>query len=126
MANYLELGDAARLYDNVMSLWQHYQSVLPLEIHTVCYEDLVAGFDETLQPLLMFLGVEWQAGIRDYAKTAGSRSVVNTPSYNQVTQKLYSRASGRWQKYREPMQPVLPLLLPWAQRFGYEDNEPSL
>ena len=76
-------------------------------------------FEETLTPLLDFLGVGWDDGVRDYTKTAIERGKIFTPSYNQVTQPLYTRARGRWERYREQMQPVLPTLLPWAGHFGY-------
>ena len=119
MANFLNLEDAALLYDKVMTLWQQYQAGLPLEVHTVRYESLVETFEETLSPLLDFLSVGWDDGVRNYAETAYRRGKISTPSYNQVTQPLYTRARGRWERYREPMQSVLPALLPWARRFGY-------
>ena len=119
MANFLDLEDAARLYDKVMTLWLQYQSALPLQVHTVCYEILIEDFEETLTPLLDFLGVDWDEGLRDYTETAYRRGKIKTPSYNQVTQPLYTHARGRWQRYRQHLQPVLPLLLPWAERFGY-------
>ena len=121
MANFLDLQDAARLYDEVMTLWQHYQSVLPLAVHTVRYEDLIGAFDETISPVLDFLGLDWDDGVRNYAETARSRDRINTPSYSQVIQPLYTHARNRWERYREPMQPVLPALLRWADRFGYDD-----
>lgn len=121
MANFLDLEDAARLYDKVMTLWQQYQTVLPLTVHTVPYESIVEAFDETVSPILGFLDVGWDDGIRNYAATAGARARINTPSYNQVTQPLYTQARGRWERYREHMQPVLPDLLQWARQFGYGD-----
>ena len=121
MVNFLDLEDAARLYDRVMTLWGQYRAVLPLDVHTLRYESLIEAFEETLSPLLDFLGLDWDDGMRRYAETASSREIINTPSYNQVTQPLYSRACGRWRRYREPLAPVLPLLLPWAERFGYDD-----
>ena len=45
---------------------------------------------------------------------------IATPSYAQVVQPIYKRASGRWQRYREQMAPVLPILMPWAEKMGYE------
>jgi len=27
--------------------------------------------------------------------------------------------AGRWRRYQEQLKPVLPTLLPWAERFGY-------
>jgi hypothetical protein len=119
MVNFLDLEDAARFYERTMGLWVQYRDIFPLQVHTVVYEDLVAGFEETLGPTLAFLGVEWDDGIRDYMATAQGRGQIATPSYNQVTQPLYTQASGRWQQYREYLQPVLPRLLPWAERLGY-------
>lgn len=121
MANFLDLEDAALLYDKVMTLWQHYQIVLPLKVHTVRYETLIEVFDETLTPLLEFLDVGWDEGVRDYAETAHRRRKIATPSYNQVTQPLYTRARGRWERYRDNMQPVLPTLLTWAKNFDYDE-----
>ncbi len=119
MANFQDLEEAARLYDKVMTLWQQYRTVLPLEVYTARYEVLIESFEETLTEILDFLGVDWDDGVRNYAETALRRGKINTPSYNQVTQPLYTRARGRWERYREHMQPVLPTLLPWARRFGY-------
>jgi hypothetical protein len=36
-----------------------------------------------------------------------------------VTEKIYTRAAGRWQRYYTQMGPVLPVLAPWAKKFGY-------
>ena len=120
MVNFLDLEDAARLYDKVMALWRRYQAVLPMAVHTLRYESLIEGFEETLTPLLDFLGLDWDDGLESYAATAQARGIINTPSYNQVTQPLYTRSRGRWERYREQMKPALPLLLPWARRFGYD------
>lgn len=119
MANFLDLEDTARLYDQAMTLWQQYRSRLPLAVHTVRYEELIADFEGTIDPLLGFLGVEWDEAVREYAVTARQRGRINTPSYSQVTEALYTRAQGRWERYREEMQPVLPLLQPWIERYGY-------
>ena len=119
MANFLDLEDAARLYDKVMTLWQQYQTILPLEVHTVRYESLIEAFEETLTPLFDFLGVGWDDEVRNFTETAYRRGKIHTPSYNQVTQPLYTRSRGRWERYREQMQPVLPTLLPWARSYGY-------
>ena len=121
MANFLDLEDAARLYDKVMTLWQQYQAVLPLAVHTVRYESLVEAFEETVAPVLDFLGVDWDDAIKNYAETARQRGRIKTPSYNQVTQPIYTRARGRWERYREHMQPVSPTLLLWAKHFGYDE-----
>jgi len=120
MANFLDLEAAARLYDAIMRLWVAAEETLSLRVHVLKYEDLVADLPGTVQPLMAFLGLDWHDGMADYQTTALGRGRINTPSYQQVTEPLYSRASGRWLNYRDQMAPVLPLLAPWAERFGYE------
>jgi len=119
MANFLDLGDAARFYDKVLTLWSRCRELLNLRVHTVVYENLVSDFDGTIVPLLKFLNLDWDPALLDYRTTALKRGKINTPSYNQVTQPLYTHAKGRWENYREQMAPVLPTLLPWAERLGY-------
>jgi len=120
MAHFLDLGDAARLYDRVMRLWMLYREKLPLAVHTIRYESLVGDLEATIAPCLEFLGLDWHDGVSDYRTTASRRSAISTPSYNQVTEPLYGAASGRWLRYRDELQPVLPVLLPWAEHWGYE------
>ena len=55
----------------------------------------------------------------DHEGIALRRGPIATPSYAQVAQAVYTRASGRWERYREQMAPVLPRLAPWAERMGY-------
>jgi len=121
MVNCLDLAEAARLYDSVMRLWTQYQDVLPLEVHTVRYETLIRDFDSTVSACLDFLDLDWDEGVRDYVETAKRSGQISTPSYDQVTQGLYTGASGRWQRYRKHLEPVLPVLLPWAERMGYTE-----
>jgi tetratricopeptide (TPR) repeat protein len=119
MVNCLDLASAARLYDEVMQLWQQYRDNLDLTVNTVRYESLIEDFDKTVSECLEFLGVDWDDGVRNYVETAQSSAQISTPSYDQVTQALYKEASGRWQRYRDHLEPVLPVLQPWAERMGY-------
>jgi tetratricopeptide (TPR) repeat protein len=122
MINFTELASAAKLYDRVMTLWALYRDKLPLAVHTVRYEALISDFDATVAACLEFLGLEWEDGIRDYVDTAMSRGRIGTPSYNQVTQDLYVEASGRWQRYRSPLEAILPDLRQWAEKMGYPET----
>jgi hypothetical protein len=56
----------------------------------------------------------------DHRSSAGARRYIATPSYAQVAEPLYTRARGRWHRYREALEPVLPILRPWAERLGYD------
>jgi hypothetical protein len=122
MANFLSLEDTAALYDLVLTHWQRCRDVLPLQVHRLRYEQLVADPGAAMRPLIDFLGLDWRPETLDHRKTAAARGQISTPSYNQVTQNLYGHASGRWQRYRDQLAPVLPILLGWAGRRGYEDS----
>jgi hypothetical protein len=119
MANFLDLGDAASLYDLVLTFWQKCCDVLPLRVHTVRYEDLVRDLVGEARSALEFLGLPWDGAVLDHSGTARARGLISTPSYSQVIRPIYREASGRWERYRAQMAPVLPTLAPWARRLGY-------
>ena len=120
LRDFLQLESAARLYDRSMQLWWQYGEVSPLAVHTVRYEQLVNSLEDVLSPALAFLGLDWDDGIGNYTETAHRRGNIETPSYHQVTEEIYTHARWRWQRYREQLAPVLPVLLPWAVRLGYD------
>jgi hypothetical protein len=103
-----------------MEFWDRARAVMPLAVHTVRYEDMVQDLEGELRPLIAFLGLDWDDALLDHQKTAKDRGYIRTPSYAQVTEKIYTRSSGRWEGYRKHMEPVLPILEPWIERFGYE------
>lgn len=120
MASFLDLGDSARLYDQVLAFWSRCRSLFPLRVHVVRYEALVEDVEAELRPLIHFLDLPWDDKLVDHQATAARRGAISTPSYAQVAQPIYKRASGRWERYRPQMEAVLPILLPWAERLGYE------
>jgi tetratricopeptide (TPR) repeat protein len=119
MVNFLTLEDAAELYDAVMTLWQSYRQVLPLSVYTLRYEDVVASVRTALVPLLDFLDLDWHPDLEAHVDTARARVDIQTPSYHQVIEPIYTRARDRWERYREPLSPVLPTLEPWVAEWGY-------
>jgi hypothetical protein len=58
--------------------------------------------------------------VLDNEGNAARRGAVRTASYAQIGEPLYSRAVGRWERYRTQLEPVLPVLQPWIERLGYE------
>ncbi len=119
MACFLDIRDAAEYYDAVLSFWERARETLGLKVHTVIYEALIDDPEASLRPLTEFLDLEWRDGLLDHRATARARGAISTPSFDQVVQPLNSKASGRWRRYREQLEPVLPILLPWAERLGY-------
>ncbi len=119
MANFRTLADTAALYHRSMRLWQAFRDKLPLDVHTVRYESLVEDFDGQVRALCDFLGLPWEASLRQFSTRALDRGKINTPSYEQVSQPIYTKSRFRWERYRRHLEPHLPLLRPWIERFGY-------
>lgn len=120
MLHYTTLDGVAAVYRQVMNLWQHYRSLLPLNVHELRYESLVESPKTELERVLEFLGLPWDEQVLNHAEHARGRGLINTPSYHQVTQPVYRSARGRWQRYAGHMQPVLPVLAPFCDAFGYD------
>lgn len=120
MVQLTDIENSARFYDQVFGLWDHYRQVLPLNVHAVRYEDVVGDFQSAIEPLLNFIGVEWSDAVLEHDKNAKARVQTKTPSYSQVTEKIYTTSRGRWHGYRKYMEPALPVLAPWAEKFDYD------
>lgn len=119
MASFIRLDTAAELYDLTFRYYEHVQSLMPMPAHTVIYENVVADRESELRKLFEFLGLDWHDAVLEHEKTAVKRGRIKTPSYSQVVEPIYTRAAGRWEKYRKHLEPVLPVLQPWAEKFGY-------
>ncbi|ATE63438.1 tetratricopeptide repeat-containing sulfotransferase family protein [Rhizorhabdus dicambivorans] len=119
MSSFLDLTNASRTYDRIFRYWETCRAIFPIRVETIRYEDLVADTEGAVRPIVDFLGLDWEGQALDHQRTAIERGHIRTPSYAQVTEKVYARASGRWTRYREPMKYALPVLAPWAERYGY-------
>jgi Sulfotransferase family len=120
MANFLRLDTAAELYDLSFRYFERARDVLQPPVHTIIYENIVADRDRELRPLFDLLALDWHDSVLQHEETARSRGHIKTASYAQVVEPIYTRSAGRWQNYREHLQPVIPVLMPWAEKFGYE------
>ncbi len=122
MASFLDVANAADFYDAAMGLWTASAAALPLNVHRVTYEELVRDPEAVLRPLLAFLGLDWDDRVLDHRATARARGAILNTSYDQVVEPLTTAAVGRWRRYERQLDPVLPVLLPWAERLGYSDS----
>jgi tetratricopeptide (TPR) repeat protein len=120
MANFLTLEDAAALYDLSFTHWERAKTLFDLPVGTVMYERLVADKDRELRPLFDWLGLAWPGEAFDHRGAARARGTVATASYAQVTEPIYTRASGRWTRYRTQLAPVMPVLDSWIKRHSYD------
>jgi len=119
MASFLDLTSGSLLYDRVMAYWRQCREVFPLDVHEVRYEAMIADVEGTVRPVFDFLGLDWDPAVLDHQRTAQARGFIRTPSYGQVTEPIYTRATGRWERYRPQLTQILPILEPWVAEFGY-------
>jgi len=115
----LTLEGAARFYDSVMQLSETYRTKLPLELMEVRHENLVNDFAGETQRICSCIGIPWTA---ELAKFAERRRPVVTPTAAQLKDGLSARGLGYWLNYARELAPVLPILAPWVERFGYPAN----
>jgi hypothetical protein len=115
---FTDLAEAARCYAACMALAGVYRRVLPTAPFEVRYERLIDDFDGELARIAAHLGLAPNPAMADVAATA-QRRVVRTPSAPQVRAGLNRQGLGRWRPYAAELAPVLPILAPWVERFGY-------
>ena len=116
--SYSDLEETARHYDAMMRLIELCRANLPLSYHELRYDRLVGDFEPTVRALAGFIGLEWTDAFRSFDKTAQRRGV-RTASATQVRRGLYD-GGGQWRRYAEQLAPVLPILAPWVERFGFD------
>ena len=121
MANFTSMDGATALYARVMGIWEQVAGRLSANHEIVRYEDLIADVEGTARRVLDFLELDWNDAVVDHVAHARSRGMIRTPSFRQVSEPIYTRAKGRWEKYRPQMEPYLDRLRPYITGFGYDD-----
>lgn len=121
MQSYTELDEAARTYAAIFSNFERAEALLGLKPQRVRYERMIADLEAEMRTLLAFLGLPWRDEVLDNQASAARRGAVRTASYAQIGQPLYQRAVGRWERYRQQLEPVMPVLQPWIEKLGYQD-----
>lgn len=114
-----DLEEAARHYDALMRLIELCRERLPLAYHEVRYDRLVSDFEPTVRAMAAFVGLPWTDDFHAFDRTAQTRGV-RTASATQVRRGLYN-GGGRWRRYEAHLRPILPILAPWLERFGFPD-----
>lgn len=123
MIHFLDIENTAWFYAQIMDLWTQLENCLPLNLYTHRYENVVEDFKGSISALLDFLEVPWDDKVLEYDKTAKARArTASTPSYSQVTEKIYTRARYRWERYRPQLENILPVLMPYAEKLGYGES----
>jgi tetratricopeptide (TPR) repeat protein len=91
-----DLDDIRFFIEGQERLMRHWQSVSPLSILEVRYEDVVADTEAQARRLIDFAGLSWDAACLEFHRSGRS---VQTLSRWQVRQPVHSRSVGRWRNY---------------------------
>jgi len=108
-------------YVQAFEHWQKHVEVFAPQMLEWRYEAVVEDIDANLARLGSFLDLADPSPMSRFAEHASGKGFISTPSYSQVTQGISRKAVNRWHAYREKFEPVLPVLRPVMQRFGYSD-----
>ncbi len=91
-----DLGDIAFFYRQYAELMAHWRTVLPVPIHDVSYETLVADPETTSRALVAAAGLEWHP---DCLKPHEHAASISTASLWQARQPINRNSVGRWRHY---------------------------
>jgi tetratricopeptide (TPR) repeat protein len=119
MFQLLNLDTAVSYYDQVMNVIVGIRNANALPIHFIRYEKVVVDFENEVNSLTGFLGLEWEDSLHDYQATAKSR-YISTPSRAQVIQPLYTSSIGKWRHYQEWIGTKFEPLDNWEEEWGYQ------
>lgn len=125
MKHFLTLEGTASYYAAVMQVGRKCLDRGGLPIHLLRYETLVEDTEGQARKLCDFLDLAWDPAMLKFQETARRRRI-NTPSYSQVVQPVYRSARARWQHYEKQLAPVLPVLQPFVNYFGYASATAAL
>jgi Sulfotransferase family len=117
-ANFLSLDRLARHYSDLMSIWLMVREWKDFAWIETRYEDIVANLEAEGRRVTGFLGLDWHQDQAYFYKHYGKHRV-NSPTYHNVTQPLYSRSIARWHAYERHLSPVQKVVEPFCSAFGY-------
>ena len=118
MINFLDLKDTINFYNYIFEFFHIFNQSLDMNHLVVKYEDLVLNFDTTIKKILNFLNISYEDRLSRFYETAQKRNKINTPSYNQVIQPLYTSSIGRWKKYND-VKFIEKDLKKWIEKYNY-------
>lgn len=116
-----KLETVAAHYVLSFRLAEQFRKNLGLRFLRIRYEDLVDDFENHVHKLLEFVGVPFDERCLAFHE---NKRVARTASYAQVNQKLYTSSRYRYRRYRQHIEPMIPILEPVIRELGYEIEGP--
>jgi tetratricopeptide (TPR) repeat protein len=115
----IDVAEACQFYADTMRHWLWWRSRLEWPWCEIRYEQVITDPLGETKRVADFLGLAWDSAMLDERRRS-ERKAVRTPTYDDVTKPLYTRAIGRWQNYQKHLEPGLKTLQPYLAEFHYE------
>jgi tetratricopeptide (TPR) repeat protein len=103
MPHCASLDDIAFYHQESARLMEHWRRVLPLPIHEIVYEDLVAEPEAVSRKLVAVCGLDWDERCLKFYRTERD---VQTASKLQVRRPIYHSSVGRWKAFQSDLEPL--------------------
>lgn len=98
-----ELATIGKYYSDYVELMKHWHTVLPKQLLTISYEDLINDLSNTLDSILQYCGLEFEEACLNHHL---NKRAVATASSEQVRQPLYKSSLEQWKNYDEFLEPL--------------------
>lgn len=119
--NMLSWQGIARQYAAVMDLWLSLRERIAPDYLELRYEDTVNDFENSFRKVFALMGLDWHGEVARYHERLAGKFVA-TPSFSAVSQPIYRSSLARWQGYAKHFEPILALLQPYIEAFGYQQD----
>lgn len=114
-----DLTTLANAYSRAFGFWYSQWPLLRPFSYELRYEQLTADFATEVRKLSEFLQLPWHEAMLAPGEHARAKGFISTPSYSQVIEPVNNRSVGRWKHYERRFGEVMPVLMPWVERWGY-------
>ena len=91
-----DFKDLAGYYNNYVELMDHWNKVIPNQILSINYEDLINDFEKSVNEILDYCSLPFEHDCIDFYKNKRS---VRTPSSEQVRQPIFKSGLDYWKNY---------------------------
>lgn len=119
LGNFTGWQTSFQYYRMIFDIYHNFKTVLKWQEHKIKYEDLVDDMQGQMLSLMRFFDI--QADHQAFAQFSqlSQKKIIRTPSNPQVKQGIYQSAKGRWHNYLKYVQPHIPIVKGYIDKFGY-------
>ncbi len=119
MVRFLTLETAGELYAETVDFWLRIRGKTTLPSMEVRYEEMVSDLEPHARRLVEFIGRPWRDEVLAFHERAGRRAI-STPSVEAVSERVNTRAVGKWAHYERHLGPLMERVERFLDVWGYE------